>query len=333
MNPVNSVITIGRKKFHCDANFIEALKRDSNDTQSLIFFQRELEFVESEIFRIEYPEKLMASGMLIPITSKAGPGANTYSYKMLDRIGAAKIINSYAKDFKRIALTGKKVDQTIKSIGDSYGFNFQEIRSAREAGVSIETENAIAAREALDDLKEEIGFSGDQEADLKGFNELVESYGTEVIIPADGTGSSKAFSNKDGDKIVRDLSSLVEAIIDVTNGREKPDTILLPLVQHTLITTKRMPDINMTVAKYFLENNPWINSLVPYYKMKGAGDSLSDRMIAYKKDPSKVHYEMPVIMENLPNKQTPTETEFYLHGRVAGIIMKRPLSTAFADEI
>ena len=277
---------------------------------------------------------MMANGDIVPITSRADAGAETYTYTMIDRVGQAKIINSYAKDFKRIALKGKQVSQNIKSIGDSYGFNFQDVRRARMANTNLETETAMAAREAIDDLKEDLGFDGDANADLKGFNTLVETYGTEVIIPADGTSASKTFASKDGDKIVRDMGSMVTAVIDVTNGKERPDTLLLPIDQYTQIANQRMPgDSNTTVLKFFLDKNPWIKEVVMYHKMAGAGDSSTDRMIVYKKDPSKVQYEMPVPLETLPSEVKPTETAFYLHARLAGIIMKRPLSTGFADGI
>lgn len=298
------------------------------DAQETIFFLRELESVKSKTYDKKYPELKMRS--LVPVSNQAGPGANTIKYFQYDSVGVAKIIESYAKDFPRVNVRKKEFRSPVKSLGDSYGYSIQDIREAQMTGASLEQRDANAARRAMLQTEDEIAAFGDAETGLLGlFNH---PNIPETVLPADGTGSSKLWADKTPDQIIRDMNLIVNGIVELTNGVEIPNTLILPIEKYTLIaSTPRSANSDTTILDFFLKSNPFIQMVDQYHKMKGAGASGADRMFAYKKDPDAVSLEVPVDFEQFPPQEEGMEFVVYCHQRIGGVIMYYPLSASFAD--
>lgn len=298
------------------------------DAQETIFFLRELESVKSKTYDKKYPELKMRS--LVPVSNQAGPGANTIKYFQYDSVGVAKIIESYAKDFPRVNVRKKEFRSPVKSLGDSYGYSIQDIREAQMTGASLEQRDANAARRAMLQTEDEIAAFGDAETGLLGlFNH---PNIPETVLPADGTGSSKLWADKTPDQIIRDMNLIVNGVVELTNGVEIPNTLILPIEKYTLIaSTPRSANSDTTILDFFLKSNPFIQMVDQYHKMKGAGASGADRMFAYKKDPDAVSLEVPVDFEQFPPQEEGMEFVVYCHQRIGGVIMYYPLSASFAD--
>ena len=125
-----------QKSMRYDQNDYEAL-RASNIPASLVgtrfdsaedasvFFARELDYVKSQSYDVEYPELTALS--LFPMSSEVDPGAETVTYYSYDKVGLAKIISNYATDLPRADVKGKPTTAIIKSLGASYGYSIQEI--------------------------------------------------------------------------------------------------------------------------------------------------------------------------------------------------------------
>ena len=131
-----------------------------------VFFARELDFVKSQSYDVEYPEFTALS--LFPMSSEVDPGAETVTYYSYDKTGLAKIISNYATDLPRADVKGKPTTAIIKSLGDSYGYSIQEMRASRMAGKSLDTRKAESARYQIDYLNNKIAWNGDAETGLKG---------------------------------------------------------------------------------------------------------------------------------------------------------------------
>ena len=95
-------------------------------------------------------------------------GAETTTYYSYDVTGMAEIINNYATDLPRVDIKGESHTAHIKSIGDSYGYNVQEMRASRLAGKSLDARKGAAARRASDYAVNKIAWSGDKKHGLIG---------------------------------------------------------------------------------------------------------------------------------------------------------------------
>jgi len=298
------------------------------DSAETMFFERELESVKARTYDVvRAPLKAME---LIPVDSSAGSGAETITYQSYDITGIAKIIANYADDLPRADVKGKEFVARIRSIGNSFGYSLQELRAASFAGKPLEARKAAAAARAQRELWNRIAFFGDEEYGLPGWltNANVPSAAVEA-----GASTDTEWDTKTPDEILKDLNDAVNGIVDLTNGAEQPDTVVLPIAQYTKIATMRADSgTDTTVLQYFLQNSPFITSVEWANELKGAFDG-ADGFIVYRRDPEAMTLEMPSMLEMLPVQERGLEYVVPCHSRVAGTLIYYPLSQAFRTGI
>lgn len=306
---------------------IQSVNLDASET---FFFARELERIKSRSYDILYPE--MKSFSLIPISTEAGAGAESITYQSYNSTGTAKIIANYADDLPRADVRGQEFTQPVKGVGCSYGYNLQDIRASNMAGKSLTERQARAARLAHDQKINRLAFFGDANYNLNGFlnNPLVPS----ASVPNDGVGPSTEWINKTPDQILRDLNLVANQIPTLTLGVETPDTMLLPIEQYTLIaSTPRSANSDTTILEYFIQNNPFINSVELVPELAGAGPLGVDIMMAYKKSPDKVTMELPMPYTQHAPQERVLEFVVPCESRYGGIIFYYPLSANIGEGI
>lgn len=304
-------------------------KYENLDADESIFFSRELEHIKAKTFDIKFPE--LKARQLLPVSFEAGPGAESITYRQFDQVGVAKLIANYADDLPRADVAAKEFTAPVKSLGASYGWNFQEVRSAAMAGKSLNQRRSGSARRAMMVEENRIAWNGDVECGLGGL--LDNANIINHVIPADGIGASKKFSTKTSEQILRDLNSIATAIHETTKGIESPDTLLLPLSQYNLIFTLRLPDSDKSVGVWFLDNSPHIQNIEWLNDIDGAGPGGVDLMIAYKRDPDKLTLEIPQDFEQLPVQERNLEFVVPVHQRIGGVLIYYPLSIAKTEDI
>lgn len=138
-----------------------------DDSDASVFFARELDYVKSQSYDVEYPE--FTALKLFPVSSEINPGAETVTYYSYDKTGMAKIISNYATDLPRADVKGKPTTAIIKSLGDSYGYSIQEMRASAMAGKSLDARKAESARYQIDYLNNKIAWNGDAETACAAF--------------------------------------------------------------------------------------------------------------------------------------------------------------------
>lgn len=299
------------------------------DERESAFFEKELTYVKSRTYDAKLAELKGLS--LIPISTEAGSGMSEIAYRRYRGVGFAKVIADYAKDFPRVDVFGEEASVKVKGIGDSYGYSIPEIRASQRAGKQLDQRRATMARRAHDEQINKMLLKSDEKW---GTNGLIDYPGiTEISLPADGTGSSKTWASKDVDQILRDINLLVDAVMVPTNGREAPDTLVLPLAQYNDLANRRLPNTDVTLLSYILNNNPQIKKIDWLVELKGAGASNTDRMMVGKFDPEHITGEIPQPFEQFDAQQEGMEFTIPCHSECAGTIIYYPMAFAFADGI
>ena len=304
------------------------------DSGETIFFARELENIKSKSFDVKYAD--LKARSLLPVSSDAGSGAESITYRQYDHLGVAKLISSYAHDLPRADVKGKEFTAPVRSLGSSYGYNLQEIRAAKMVGKPLEQRRANAAKRAIMQLENSIAFNGDAANGLGGF--ISNPNYTVIAMAADGNQSgfvnSSLWKAKTPDQILRDMNLIANTPFSVTKGIEMPDTMLMPLDQFTFISsTARSANSDTTILEYFLKNNPFIKSVDWLNECKGAGVSGSDIALVYRKDPDALTLEIPQDFEQLPVQEKGLEFQIPCHSRLGGVLIYYPLSIARGDGI
>jgi hypothetical protein len=314
---------------------IQSVALDANET---FFFARELEYIKSKSYDIEFPE--MKAFKHIPISTEAGEGAQSITYAQFEETGLARIIESYADDLPRADIRGKEYTSPVKSIGVSYGYSVQEIRAAIYVGRSLTQRQANAARRANDQRINRLAWFGDNTYRILGI--LNNTNIPANFVPNDGTGGSTLWVNKTPDQILRDLNQVTNSIVALTKGVEMPNTVLLPVEQYTQIaSTPRSSVSDTTILEYFIQNNPFITTVDWVPELAGAGPTQespdpavpSNVFIAYDKNPDKLTMEIPMPFTQYPPQERGLEFVVPCESRYGGIIVYYPLSLTIGEGI
>jgi hypothetical protein len=314
-------------------------KMDADDSA---FFARELEHVKAKVWERAYPP--YSAWDLFPLSTEADPGDETIVWQEMDRIGHAKVIAAYASDLPRVDVYGTENVSQIRTIGDSYGFSNQDIRAARKAGKPLSTRKAMAARQAAEQKANEVAWFGDTKHGLRGF---MQTENANLVVPVtaaaspNGTGWN-ATSGKTADEILTDLHNLYQACRTASNDVERCDTIVLPTDEFGYINTTRIGDTTTTILQFFRANHQDVRTVtsaselndVTAARRPSAGATTSANVAtAYNRSEEKFTHEIPMMFTQHAEQVRNLERVVPCEMRTGGVIVYRPVSISFMEEI
>ncbi len=190
---------------------------------------------------------------------------------------------------------------------------------------------AAAARETIEEKIDEIIAIGDSVTGLPGFLTNTSVPKTTVATVSGATTWAEKLA-LDPDLVIDDITDMLADMAELTKGREQADTVLMPISQFRRLASTRMIDRDFTVLEYMRKAFPDI-TFDEWYRLTGAGDTATDRLVAYRKDPGKVGYQVPQEFEQLAVQEDGLEYEVPCHARTGGTIWYYPLSGSFRDGI
>lgn len=324
------------EQMHYDAQDLRAIEATGRlDANESVFFARQLEYIRPKAYDIK--RAAMSAMTLFPVDTSLPAGANTITYRQYDAVGSAKIIASYADDMPRADVTAKEFTSPIRGISNAYGYNVQEIRHAMYANVPLETKRQSSARRHHDELINKLAWSGDTVSGLPGFlsNANIPGY----TVPADGTGTSKLWSTKTGELILRDMNGIVNQVVTQSKGVHKPNELWMPLAQYTYISATPYDKTvsPMTILQCFLAANPFVSVVKPILELastaNGGAAGANDIMVAA--DNSIDNYQLNIAMAFMQHAPQQRNLEFIIpcESRFGGVTINYPLSFAKADSI
>ena len=313
-----------------DANDLRAIEASGRfDANESMFFARQLEAIKAQTYDVKRAN--LNALQLMPVSTDVPEGATTITYRQYDTVGMAKVIANYANDLPRADVTGKEFTSNIRSIGNAFGYNTQEIRSAIFAGVNLPARKAMAATRAHQEKINQLAFTGDADHGLPGL--ISNTNVPEVTLLADGTGSSKTFASKTADKIVRDVNSLINKIISQSKGVHRATEVWMPVEQYALIaTTQNSTASDTTILQFLQQVHPGV-TFRQVVELDGAGASGADRMYALENSRDNWAIEIPMMMKMYSPQQKGLEFEVPVESRFGGCVIPYPLAFAFSDGI
>ena len=287
-----------------------------------LFLERQLEFIRPQVFEVQYAD--IKYPTVLPVTSEAGPGAQTFTYRIMDATGEFKLIADAADDLPRADISQTEKSINIRSFGGSFGYTVQELRAAQMANIALEQRRAAAVRRAYEEKVEDLAFFGESTVGLSGFfnNSTVD------VVAAD-----KWFSTATAQEMLELLNYGVTAIINASKMKEQPDTILMAWEDYNKVSTTRNSDSSdVTVLEYFLRTNPFIRNVEPINQLDADNSALNtNRMVVYKRDPEKVQLHIPQPLELFPPQQRGLEFIVPAHARVGGVALYYPKSVIYVQ--
>jgi len=312
---------------------MDGMRFDSASDAS-IFFARELDYIKTQTYDVEYPE--FTALKAFPVSSEVNAGAETVTYYSYDKTGLAKIISNYATDLPRADVKGKPTTANIRSIGDSYGYSVQEMRASRMAGKSLDVRKAEAARYQIDYLLNKIAWAGDEETGLMGVlsaNNDIPLY----TVPQNEAKTSTAWADKTATEILADINGMMKYVAKVTKNVERPDSLVIPSDVYIDISTRQIPNTGYTVLKFLLENAPYLKNVIEASELQGDTTDINpyaaqgkNVALLYTKSEKKLTIEHPLPFYQHPVQPTGLELVVPCEARTAGAMIYYPLSALIA---
>jgi hypothetical protein len=298
-----------------------------NDTVGL-FLARELETILQRAFEVEYAD--IKYSTVIPVSSEVGNGADSFTYRVFDKQGSMKVIGDKSKDLPRADVLRKEVTHPVRSLGASFAYTVQETRAAAMVpGMNLEQRRANAVRRAYEEKVQEIAYFGDNPSGMKGFfnNNQVDK-----LVPDHWFDTSDITT----DEMLQLLNEPATRIVENSNMKEMPNTMLVPYnVYRVISTTPRSSTSDTTVMEFFLRTNPMITAIEPINELEASksGGALSkDRIICYDRSPDKLQLHLPQPLEFFPPVRQELEFTVASHARIGGLALYYPKSAIVLEK-
>lgn len=281
-------LAMGLKGFHIDAG--EAALLD-----------RELRYVETTVYRREYPA--LKHRLLIPTNRSIPRGAATASYRMVEQIRNAKIVHGQSTDIPRADVFSSEFPTPLRPVASSFVYDVMELQQAALSGFSIDSERAMACRDSIEAELNRIAFFGDAPFGLPGM--LNNSNVTVVAAISSGgqtvwdsSGTIKAAAG-----ILADLTLMIGTVRSGTNGLYELNTIALPT---SLMTVLRMTPwsvaggSDMTLLMFLQKNYPNITFEEAIELDTANASGTGPRIVGYVKDETVLDELIAGEYEQLP---------------------------------
>lgn len=292
-----------------------------------LFFQRQLEAIETETYDVLYPD-LEAREVFITNTF-GGAGITTLTYRSYDRIGKAQVINARATDLPKSDISGKEYSISVKSIGTGYDFDIDEIASAQVTGMPLEGRKAMASRRGYEEFINDAVWYGDSEGHFVGFFAHPEIAHNPV---AAGVSTKTNWEDKTPNEVLADLNGACNAMYAATKKIHKPNKLLLPVAKWNYINSTPRSDLSdTTILEYFIQNNQFIKSreqVKELNALEGQGDGDSECFVVLT-DKTPEGKQTVRIREPLPLQYLPVQIHGLVYeipgrGRFAGLEVTYP---------
>lgn len=283
-----------------------------------VFLARELDYVKRKVYEKKFPE--MMGLVLVPISTETPEWAETVVTKSYDAVGMAKIISNYADDLPRADVEANETTVRVKTIGDSYGYNVNELRASQALGAELPTRKANAARRAVEIKQNRIALLGDAEHGLYGLMNHPN------IGTTSGLTGNWAASGTTALQIVEDIDTLIQAVQLQSLGTHKVNRVALPSIAMAAAQRKYVAETGgksaLAIAK---ENHPGVEflSVAEFNDLTGASVTSA---IAGEFSVDNASFELVMPFNQLPAQARNLELVTPCLARTAGVSVYYPLA-------
>ncbi len=255
-------------------------------------------------------------------------GAKTYSYDVMTRSGAAKILAPGATDVPLVDADLTEETVKIYSIAAAFNITVQEVREAQMAGRPIEVTKADTVRKAIAEKENQVAFSGDAKHGIKG---LTDSVGIQVYAtPQNEAGTSTKWADKTGKEIVADIRK-AKNIINKLNGHTADTLLLTPDSNEEL--EKTFNEFTQQSVLEYIISQKWFTRIETINDLKGKGLASSECFVVLDSSPDVVQLGIPLDITRHPQEYAFPNTKVPFEERTTGLIVRYPMAICRADGI
>jgi len=349
-----------RRILENDGRFFEELDAEirsdgmgiRQDGLSMVF-ARALDYIIRKPYEAEYPE--LRAPEFLPLMTEVPPEALTFTYRMIDKIGQALIIQENGSDAPKVDIKGEEWQAPIVTIGMSYDYTVLDTLRAARMGVPLEAYKAEAARFGCEYLMEVIAAVGAPNSGVAGFTNAPGVSATAQLSVAAGNWikqiqsiGTATTSNATPPAVVvtqaiaGDINAAISQIFTSTQGIHRPDTMLVPVAAYSaLMTAPRSPGFTDDTILDYLEKAcqidiecwPQLNSAGATKTTDSNGVNYQGRVMLYKKDPKLLNLVVCQPWTQLPPQPIRMAWEVTSYLRTGGVTVRFPNAITYIDGV
>jgi hypothetical protein len=257
------------------------------DAGEELFFARQHELIESELYEIRYPELKARSHF--SVNFQGGPAISSITYRVLDRYGMAAV----GLGFPRVGIKAQERSMGIQPLSVSWGYNFQEIREAQHVGMDLDAAEANVARRKVAELEDRIAYLGDKPSGLIGAF-------THPNFPV-MVGTVPLIETTPSSQIVAQFRKIISTPKLMSKGVERVNAVLMTETLHSFLEGTPYSDQapQLTIMDRIKQSHKdvefdWCNYC------DGAGSGGEDIIFAYNRNRENMELRIPHEFEVFP---------------------------------
>ena len=303
------------------------------DAQAALgFLINQTSHIEQQVNEIVYPD--IQYPELIPVDTSAGEFSKSVTYYSADKYGEANWINGNSDDIPLAGTEMTKFQTPVYTAAIGYSFGWEEVNQAMLLGHNLQGDDAAAARRAYEEMVDRVAILGDSR---KGFQGLINN---SSVNAASATNGDWGGTGTTSDQVLEDVNNALLAVGSSTLYTSIADTLLLSFGKMNFLATTRLGDTERTLLSFLRENNTYTAMTGRPLMIRGvrgletAGVGGTERMIAYRRDPSVLKLHVPMVHRFLPVHQAgPLRWEVPGVFRLGGLDIRRPLEVKYRDGV
>lgn len=277
--------------------------------------------VITNIYKKPMPE--FESNKLMPRGTYGVPRwAKAFTYFTFSGRAMAAFVEPNAKDLPPVAVKIGEVAKKLWDIGDSFSYGWRELEGAANGGVNLSEALGIEARNGILNKIDDVAINGDS---LRGIDGFVNNQNVPVTTATTLVGGVPAT----GDNWV----ALIRAIVNAMKALNyKPDTLAIPSdVAGTFSDGRIDTGLETRIEEYVRKCFPFIKNIEYVDCLNDAGDSGSDRIVAYTKSEDFLMNVVPVEFEMLDPQPSGLGTTINCPAVTGGCCIFRPQGFLYVD--
>lgn len=286
-------------------------------------FMRQLEDIESQVMRDDWPEYMASNGDIVPLEIKNQPWKRKTTYFRQTNIGKFRLYRSYGTAIPMINVLREERTQSVYTWAAGYRVDDDDIEAASHTGFPIEPELIQGVREAAEQTLDDLIWYGDKSIGMDGFINHPEFLYSYSPVPFNSLAP-------DPTVILSTMNAVASLTAQQTYQIEKPSRLLMPgSVYDYLSSTRLSSPSDRTILEQYVRSSRFItgmDAIKVCYKLETAAPSGNPLMIWYTPDARKVKAMITQELTWKPFERKALGYERIATFKYAGIRAYRPWS-------
>lgn len=279
------------------ATFSDKVDEFHRDAQvGYAFLTPQLHRIETEVYLTKYPAFDVSRFFTVDSSGDMWDvGTLVYSQ---DTVGQAQFLAGGAFDMPYASTKMAQETRNFHLAGIGYEWNTQELQRAAKLGRALSSDKALAASRSAEMFIYGLAMTGKNPAGAseKGWTGFTNNASVpSAQVANDGTSSSRLFTAKTPDQILRDVNACINAVETGSGETHVANTLVLPTSAYNYLANTRVTDTGSTILAFLQANNSAGEGLriLKSRALETAGTGGTTRMVAYDNDPQVVRFMLP----------------------------------------